>query len=273
MFSRFQFRSDQQLLGSGSSRKRISESESQSGEPPEKISRFELDDSDDESNVSLPDDLIKYLKKYMTKHISDKSIKEKILEENPVPSNIPKPHSIDIYIKELINETASKAKTLRIDGFLSNIQQSVRAIMGPVSQIWMAAIQERKEVRAQEVPENQKELWVAELSKLDELCNTLDSTVALVGQSTQRISYYRRSLILETLLSDHKQAKTMLNDWEGALSENTSKDLFGNKFEDEICKFSKTKKKSKDLFKGIMTSNSRRPFRKGSLPGRGGRGQ
>ena len=54
----------------------------------------------------------------------------------------------------------------------------------------------------------------------------------------------------------------MLNDWESALADNTSKDLFSNKFE-EICRSSKTKTKSKDVFKSIASSN--RPISWGPL--------
>ena len=61
----------------------------------------------------------------------------------------------------------------------------------------------------------------------------------------------------------------MLNDWEFALEDNTSKDLFGNKFEEEICRSSNTKTKSKDLFKAIASSNQ--PFRVDPLPSSGGR--
>ena len=71
-------------------------------------------------------------------------------------------------------------------------------------------------------------------------------------------------------MSDYKKSKTMLNDWEYTLEDNTSKDLFGNKFEEEICRSSKTKTKSENVFKGIESSNL--PFRGGPIPSRDGRG-
>ena len=37
----------------------------------------------------------------------------------------------------------------------------------------------------------------------------------------------------------------MFNNWESALADNTSKDLFGTKFKEETCKSSKKKKKKK----------------------------
>ena len=106
---------------------------------------------------------------------------------------------------------------------------------------------------------------------MDAISKTLDSIVSLKDQASQRTSYYKRHLILESLLSDHKKAKTMLNDCESALADNMSKDLFGNKFEEKICRNSKTKTKSKNVFEGSASSNQ--PFRGGAFPSRGGRGR
>ena len=170
---------------------------------------------------------------------------------------------MDIYIQELIKKTVSGNRTLRVDGFLTNIQKAIRNVLGPVTQLWVLAIKQRGELLPVEVPED-KTTWKAEFDKMD-------SVAFRVGQASQRTSYYRRYLILESLLSDHKKPKTMLNDWESALADKTSKDLFSNKFEEEICRSSKTKNKSKDVFKAITSSNQL--FRGGPLPSRGGRGR
>ena len=106
---------------------------------------------------------------------------------------------------------------------------------------------------------------------MDVISRTLDSVVSVVGQASQRTLYYRRHLILESLLSDPNKAKTMLNDWKCALVDNTSKDVFGNKFEEEICRSSKIKTKSKDVFKGIASSNQ--PFHGGPLLSRSDMGR
>ena len=271
MFSRFKFR---EAAKTGDKRPRHDSETIEVIEPIDKSARFELDESDDESSVVLREDLVKYARKYSTKHFSDKAIKEKILTDFPVPNNLPKPPKLDIYIKELVNETVGKARTTRVDGYLLNIQQSIRTIMGPVAQLWSSVNEEKDSLeKEQGEDEEQEALRKAEIHKLGDISKTLDSVVALVGQATQRTSYYRRHLILESLLADNKQPKTMLNDWESALEENTSKYLFGDKFEEELCRSSKTKKKSKDIFKGLLKSGVTRPFRKGPLPTRGGRGQ
>ena len=72
-------------------------------------------------------------------------------------------------------------------------------------------------------------------------------------------------------LSDRKKAKTMLNDWESALTGHTLKVLFGNKLKEEICGSSKRKTKSKDVFKCI--SSSKGPFCEDSLSSCGDKGR
>ncbi|XP_066935624.1 uncharacterized protein [Clytia hemisphaerica] len=267
MFSNLKFRRN--------GRREREEDEEETSAPPEKMPRVELDEEDEDSSVSLLKELEDYARKYLTKHFSDKSIKEKILTDCPVPSNVDKPPKLDIYIKELVNETFGKAKTLRIDGYMTHIQQSIRSIMGPVSQMWISVANEREALMSS--GDTDSEESKTELQRLEIISKTLDAVTALVGQASQRTSYYRRHLILESLFSDHKRAKVMLGDWETTLSENTTKDLFGNKFEEEICRSAKTKSKSKDVFKGMMKagSSSNQPFQRGPLPTsyRGGRGQ
>ena len=74
--------------------------------PPDKVQRCELDD-EEEDQVELPEELLAHLKKYSQKHFSDKVIKEKILEFLPVPKNVPKPSEMDLYIKDLVKESAN----------------------------------------------------------------------------------------------------------------------------------------------------------------------
>ena len=120
MFSRFKFRSDV----SESSGKRPYDEESETSlEPPEKIQRYELDE-EDENSVVLPEELVAFVSKYTKKHISDKVIKEKILSNTPVPSNVPVPPALDIYIKDLINESVNKSKVNRVDGFFGQYTTS-----------------------------------------------------------------------------------------------------------------------------------------------------
>ena len=173
-------------------------------EPPEKVLRFELDDSDDQSSLCLLPDLKNFVRKYMRKHVDDKTIKLRVLTNNPVPGNVDKSAPVDTYIKELKKETVSRNKTLCVDGFLTNIQEAICNVLEPVTQLCVSAAKQRDELLGMEIFED-KVAWKAEFDKMDAISKTVDSVVSLVGQASQRTSYNRRHLILESLLSDHQK--------------------------------------------------------------------
>ena len=67
---------------------------------------------------------------------------------------------------ELIQETVSGNRTLRVDGFLTNIQEAICNVLGPVTQLWELAAKQRDELLAVEVPED-KAAWKTEFNKID----------------------------------------------------------------------------------------------------------
>ena len=70
-------------------------------------------------------------------------------------------------MKELVNELSGKAKTLRIDGYITHIQQSIRSIMGPVAHMWMSVAEERENLVA--TIDNNSEEAKAELERLQSI--------------------------------------------------------------------------------------------------------
>ena len=56
--------------------------------PPAKMPRVQLDEEESETSISQPQELEEYARKYATRHFSDKAIKDKILTECPVPTNV-----------------------------------------------------------------------------------------------------------------------------------------------------------------------------------------
>ena len=136
MFSGFRFRNRNADPTQAVGGKRPNENDNSRHEeieqPPEKMWRFELDDSD-ESSVWLPSDLENFVPKHVRKNAGDKVIKKRVLTDNPVPGNVDKPSAVDIYINELIKETVSKNRILNVDRFLTNIQEGIRNVLGLVS--------------------------------------------------------------------------------------------------------------------------------------------
>ena len=113
----------------------------------------------------------------MLKFVQDKNLKDSILNENPVPTNITKLRKLDEYYKELLEENRTK-RELTLDGTLE--KYNVLNIMGPLSKIWFRF----EEVLAQE--NNMVHL------DLNELIQYLKQSVMLVGQAFNMGTYNRR---------------------------------------------------------------------------------
>ena len=80
--------------------------------------------------------------------------------------------------------------------------------------------------------------------------------------------------MLESMLSDRKKAKSLLSTWEEVLVDNTyTSSLFGDKFEEKLCKHAKLKRKTRDALKNLNPKSNhgarKIPFRRGSLAGPG----
>lgn len=200
-------------------------------QPKEKFIKLDL--FEEEDTVSLPEDLAKQVNSYIRKHVSDKTLKDKILDINPVPQNVDRPLKLDMFIKDVI--TNYKSITLARDSQLLNVQTSIHKIFGPLTALWEAVENEKTSL-----PDDTcKEV----LERMEEMSSIFQQTVALVGQASNRVSYYRRLNVVENITGDSKRAKELLGEHEDVFNE-ASTHLFGDKFEELICKLSKSKKKS-----------------------------
>ena len=73
--------------------------------PPGKVAKLDL--FEDENSISLPEQLADLTNMYIRKHVTDKVLKEKILDENPVPENVDQPLKLDMFIKDIISNHKS----------------------------------------------------------------------------------------------------------------------------------------------------------------------
>lgn len=68
-----------------------------------------------------------------------KQLRSVCWRNSSVPVNVDKPSAVNIYIKELVKETVSWNRTQRVDEFLTNIQEAICNVLGPVTQLWVSA--------------------------------------------------------------------------------------------------------------------------------------
>ena len=129
----------------------------------------------------------------MPKFVQDRNLKDSILNENPVPTNITKLRKLDEYYKELLEENSAKSE-LALDSTQEKIQSKTLNIMWPLSKLFSRFDQ----VLAQENNMLQ--------SDLNELTQYLEQSVMVVGQAFNVITYIRR-LNVHSAVKDKQKAK------------------------------------------------------------------
>jgi len=240
-------------------------------EPPKKKSRFEVETLSEENGWDLPEDMLKYLHKYMMLHISDKEINDRIVDLHPVPDNIKKVPELDSYIKSLL-ATNNKTLTLKHEKALKNIQERIMNILGPLTKVWTLA-----EFKKLEEPVSKNS---ADDEVEDEVTSLLEQTVLLVGQAFNASVYHRRESLLSSLILNNAKVKDILKKQSKDMNDPENTFLFGEEFEAKLIKDSKAEQKTGAVFTALKSQPSNvgkkfkhNPFPKGPLPWSKGRGR
>lgn len=203
---------------------------------------------------TLPSEMALYAHKYFERYVQEKDMRDSVIGENPVPTNFIKTRRLDEHFKELLDEKR-KRRELDTDKSLEHIQSKVLQIMGPLSKLWFCL---EEAFQSEETSLN-----------LEELLDYIDSTILLVGQSYNMVSYKRRLNVLIGVGTERHKAKAAIKD-QAALLEQPGKDLFGEPFRKHVNETAKAKKKSKEIYQQGKREGERpsedknkRPFRSG----------
>ena len=217
-------------------------------EPPAKKQRFSvvLESSND---WTITEEMCDYVKENISQFIPEKSIKETILNESPVPENIPEVRSLDLFLKELMEEQG-KRHSLALDKDLTELNQKVMNILGPFSSLWFNFEQEKEAIlESQDTTPEMK-------GRVHDTCRLFEQTVTMIGQATNSIVYQRRLNVLSALYSDSRKAKEVIKEKKSILN-NEEEILFGEKFREFILEHVKSKKKTKEIVNAFQTKSGR----------------
>ena len=90
------------------------------------MKRFKVMSSDDQFKWVLPEEMAEYVNDHLQTFLPEKGMHDAILMENPIPSNVDQPQTVDDFIVPLMskNETA-------VGLSLEKVQQKIVNVMGP----------------------------------------------------------------------------------------------------------------------------------------------
>ena len=231
-------------------------------EVPAKYSRFELEGESNSKGWDLSSGLASYLNKYMSIHVPEKDIREKILQNNPVPRNVKVCQRLDEYIKEFLLE-GRKSSTLYHEKILKGIQEKIVSVLAPLTKLWSFMVEERELIS----PDNEASDGHQEIASL------FEQTILLAGQVFNSVAYQIRLIVLNTLIDNIFKVKEILKPMLN-LEAIDNDYLFGEKFEEQLSKITSAKQKSKSIFTGLQgkpnmmnqfVNTVNQPFRSGPL--------
>ena len=135
--------------------------------------RFEAIPEEAQNNWEVPDQMVKYDKKYFEKHVSDEEPKDSITLDSPVRTNLPKAKTMDDYFVELLKNQ----NKIAVDDTFKKLQTKILTIMGSLSKVWYTVV----------------ETLVGCSKKFDvyDMLQYIDQTVLLIGQAFNSVFYSR----------------------------------------------------------------------------------
>ena len=143
---------------------------------------------------------------------------------------------------------------------MSNLQQRIAFVYGPLTKIWTGMEAEKESYIADE----------AEINPLLEIPKLFHQVILLLEQAMNSCSYIRRFNVLISFIGDKKRVESMLKD-NATTFLDAENMLFGPKYEELVAKSLSSKNRSKELFGSIKNQgsskegNRRQPFGKGPL--------
>ena len=120
-----------------------------SGGPTKKKGRFEVTETSTECSWDLDPVMAEYTNKYIDKFISNQTSINEIMSFNPVPENLKRVKILDPYSKVLLAEQ-DKYICLNQNKTLSNLQQRIAFVYGPLTKVWTAVETEKESYVADE---------------------------------------------------------------------------------------------------------------------------
>ena len=161
--------------------------------------RFKVMSTEDQFKWLLPEKMAGYVNDHFQTLLPEKGVHDSILMENPIPSNVDQPQTVDDFIEPLM----SKNETV-VDLSLDKVQQKIVNVMGPLARVWKALADVK----------NDPTLTLS----LEEVATNMDKTELLLGQAFQAATYHRRFNALSSVMKDHPKLKETLKEKANLLS-------------------------------------------------------
>ena len=193
--------------------------------------RLQTYSSHSQYDWSLWEDMVSCTLKQFHSFITGAELEDRILYQNPIPSNLPPPLPLDQFLKGVLEEN-HKYSQMQEDIFLRKNAAEVESyvtknVLSLMSQIW-----QKIEVSTQRKTDS-VEIDLCEFKELTE------QSIMMLGQVFHNITYNRCLHIFNALMKEH-ESKQMLREKASIFFE-SHKELLGQNFREDWCTILKTR--------------------------------
>ena len=181
---------------------------------------------EEEIKWKLSKDDVQYVNDKMRVNIPPKKVKDMILKDMPVPSNLGKIPRMDEFWEDKLEKR--DPGRLILDNDLANIQDEIRDTTGPLLKLWKT-IDRANDGNSSLDPK--------------ELLDMTEKSITLVGRAISNITHKRRVRVLSRFSKDKRKVATTLSKFEKPLRLSKTR-LFGSKVVKKIERRIRAKKKT-----------------------------
>ena len=130
------------------------------------VKRFKVTSTEDQFKWLLQEEMAEYVNDHFLTFLPEKGVQDSILMENPVPSNVHQPQTVDdfIVLSMTKNETAVDLSLERVPHKIGNVMRSLARVWKPLEDV-----------------KNDPTLTLS----LEEVATNMDKTVLHLGQAFQ----------------------------------------------------------------------------------------
>ena len=195
----------------------------------------------------MSEGIASYVNQNFEKYISEKSLKEGILNQNPRQENLVQAKKLDDYLQTLMKEK-KKSNESQFDTLLEKVQNKNLDVMGPLGKLWQA-VDNVTSYKGEGTPPT---LSIENAQQL------IEQSVMLLGQTNNLLQYERRKNVLNSVMGTNLGLSTLKE--QNDLIGKSDSLLFGDNFRDRIINSSKAKRKSIEAFSSDQPP-VKKPFR------------
>ena len=192
--------------------------------------------------------MAKYVNENFDRFLSEKDLKENILKENPVPTNINPVKTLDHPLAKVVE---GRQETLA-DKNLETVQSKIRDVLVPICRLWTI-------IEKAATPENSEEK--EDQVSLEDIIRFIEKSIMLLGQANSKDACFRRLNILNVSLNSKSDAKGILNTYAQLLLTNST-EPFGRQFRKQVLDNTKAQKETLEMFREVGNTK-KKPFSAG----------